>query len=73
MTAQEAVETIGAILERVAELPERAGDFAASVEEKLIDMAVWIEKNGAVTLSQQPAIENVDAGVAKWLEGEASG
>jgi len=51
----------------VEELQDRAFDFGASVEEKVYDIAEWIEENEHVTDAQLNALENMHGGVARWL------
>lgn len=67
--ALEASTQIGEILSRIADLPEEADDFAASVTEKLESMAEWIEENAHVTPKMKTAIDNMGAAVAKWEKG----
>lgn len=54
-------------VEEAETLPERAEDFAASVVEKLEDIAAWVEDNEHITEAQQTAVENMRAGIEKWL------
>lgn len=61
------VEQVGEILEKLDDLPDRAIDFREGVEEKLRGMLTWMEKNQHVTPKMVTAIENMAAGVDKWL------
>lgn len=56
------------ILGKIDELPERAEDFAASVQEKVEDIARWIEDSEKVTEAQCVALDNIQAGVEAWLQ-----
>lgn len=64
---QSALDEIDGALESVGELPERAEDFADSVRDRLLSIQVWIEGNEHVTDDQWSAIENMAAGIARWL------
>ena len=63
----QALTDIDEILETLPDLPERAFDFASSVHDTLENMRDWIVENEHVTDPQVAAIENIDAGVQKWL------
>lgn len=65
---EEAIEQCEAILLSVDDLPERAEDFGISIAEKVNDIKAWIEKNEHVTEAQQEALDNMESGVARWLE-----
>ena len=45
---------------------ERAEDFYASVTDKLRDFIAWAEENDHATDKMWRAVENMEAGVAKW-------
>jgi hypothetical protein len=62
-----ALERCCEITRMVEELQDRAFDFGASVEEKVYDIAEWIEENEHVTDAQLNALENMHGGVARWL------
>ncbi|MBN1250155.1 MAG: hypothetical protein JXC32_20995 [Anaerolineae bacterium] len=47
---------------------DRAQDFADSVEERLDGFAEWIETNEHVTPKQEEAIDNIIAGIGRWLD-----
>ena len=65
---EDALEQCQAIEELIDDLPERAEDFADSVLEKIQSIASWIEEKEHVTEGQLAAIENMHAGVSRWLE-----
>lgn len=64
---QQAIKDIDEILETLPDLPERAFDFASGVSDTLESIRAWILENEHVTEPQADAIENIDAGVQKWL------
>ena len=49
------------------QVPERGEDFAASVMEKVQSIADWIEANESVTADQAEALDNMQAGVERWI------
>jgi hypothetical protein len=63
---EEALELCKELLAELADLPERAEDFVASVEEKVLSIMGWIEENEHVTPKQIKALENMLAGTTKW-------
>lgn len=65
---EEALQTIAETLEMLDQLPEEAGEFATSVNEKLTNMRTWIESKGRVTEKMSAAIENMHKGALRWLE-----
>ena len=67
---EDALALCDEIRELLDDLPERADDFAASVEEKVDDMAEWIADNEHVTPAQLQALENMKAGCERWLGRE---
>jgi len=60
------IESIEGILEQ---LPDEASDFVASVTEKLNSMREWIEKKHWVTDKMVNAIDSMENGAMRWLEG----
>lgn len=50
------------------DIPERGEDFAAGVQATLNDIADWIGENEHITEPQIEAIENMRAGINKWLD-----
>jgi hypothetical protein len=62
-----AIEFCDELLEDARTLPERAEDFATSIVEKVEDMKEWIEMNWRVTEGIANALENMRAGVDRWL------
>lgn len=67
MDYEEAIELCDEILASLEDLPEQAEDFSDSVYEKVTSMRVWIEENERVTDKMISALENIQAGVSKWL------
>ena len=55
------------ILEKITDLPERAEDFAISVEQKTNSIIKWVEDNDHATEKQINSLQNMNAGVDKWL------
>lgn len=49
-------------------IPERGEDFANSVIEKTESMMEWIDSNSRVTEKMAEALENMRAGVDRWLK-----
>lgn len=68
MEANEALELANSILKDLGDLPEEAAEFAESVERKVTDMAEWIESKDHCTEKQSTALQNMRAGVDRWLE-----
>jgi hypothetical protein len=62
-----AVELCKELTAELADLPERAENFAASVEEKVLSIQEWIEENKHVTTKQLEALQNMQSGVSRWL------
>lgn len=56
------------ICELIEDLPETAFDFGESVGEKVRGIAQTIERTNEVTKPQQSALDNMQAGVERWLE-----
>lgn len=65
---KEALELAQFILDHADDLPDRAEEFAESVREKAASMKEWIQAHNRVTNMQFQALENMQAGVEKWLE-----
>ncbi len=55
------------ILELIPDLPEKAEEFGASVEEKTLNIKEWIETNNMVTPAQIKALKNMMKGLSKWF------
>jgi hypothetical protein len=58
------------LLDLCEELPERADDFRASVEEKAHSILDAIEQFDRCSKAQYQALQNMLSGVKKWLERE---
>jgi len=58
------------ILSKLPDLPSKAGDFAASVENKLQGMIDWMEKTCRVTEKMEGAIDRMGNGVDAWLDND---
>jgi hypothetical protein len=67
MEPDEALDLAEEILTDLDDLPERAEDFKESVLEKVTGMKDWIEEHQAVTEKMATALQNIRAGVDKWL------
>ena len=66
---EESLELAQETLKKLDDLPEAAEDFSISVEEKLKSMIEGIEEYSDVTEPVAQAIENMAAGVDRWLVG----
>ena len=65
---EDALEEITEALGDLVELPERAEEFACSVQEKLQDIGCWIGDNQHVTDGQLAAISNMRSGIDRWMK-----
>lgn len=63
-----ALEQCDLIISLCDDLPERADDFRDSIESKVGDIALWLEENERVTEAQLEALDNMEAGVRRWLD-----
>jgi hypothetical protein len=63
---EDAIELCKELLAELADLPVRAENFVASVEEKILSIMEWIEENEHVTDKQLQAIRNMMSGAIKW-------
>jgi hypothetical protein len=61
------LEDIEAALADVPDLPDRAEEFANSVDEKLRSIHEWVTEHDHITDAQQDAVANMISGVDKWL------
>lgn len=68
MEVKEANDLAEELLKRCEELPERAADFYESVTDKVRGIRETINKYNKVTPRQESALENMYAGVERWLE-----
>lgn len=66
--AEEAIGICDQIASAVGDLPDRASDFGISVSEKAASIRESIERTGRVTDGQFVALENMLAGVNRWLD-----
>lgn len=62
-----AIEQCERIIEACEELPSRAEDFGIGVAEKTAEIQATIEESKRVTIGQQEALDNMEAGVNRWL------
>jgi len=67
MDWEEALTFCKDLLNDIDDLPERAEDFAESVREKVESIQEFVEDAELVTARQVEALENIRAGVDKWL------
>jgi len=56
------------LLDRLEELPERASDFATSVEEKVKSMRDWVNDKQHVTQPIRESLDNMAKGAERWLD-----
>jgi len=63
-------ERCSVVLAKLADLPERAEDFAEGAEAKVVSMCAWAEESGFATEKMANAVENIGAGADRWLERE---
>lgn len=54
------------VVVRAQDLPPRAADFVDGILEKLTDMREWAVEHAHVTEKMQTALDNIEAGVARW-------
>lgn len=64
----EALDQCDRIADLCEQVPERGEDFASSVLEKVESIRDWIEENDHVTEKQLKSLENMEAGVLRWVE-----
>lgn len=62
-----AIELCNEIIDKLEELPEAAEDFADSVRDKVLDIHEWIDSRNHCTKSQYGSLENMLAGVERWI------
>ena len=62
-----AIEFCVELISDANDLPERAEDFAHSVVEKAESMMEWIDTESRVTEKMAGALENMRAGVDRWM------
>lgn len=62
-----AIEQCERIIEACEELPERAEDFGMGVIDTTRGILETIETSKHVTSNQQEALDNMEAGVNRWL------
>jgi hypothetical protein len=55
------------LLRKLDDLPERAEEFAVSVQATLESMAGWIEEHEHVTEKQNAALDNIDDAIDRWM------
>ena len=71
---EEVVEQCGNICDKIDDAPsdvwDKAFDFFESVREKAKDMGETIRKSCRVTQGQKNALDNMEAGVDRWLEND---
>lgn len=64
---EEGIKLCNEILDLIEELPESAEEFKDSVQTKVLDIHQWIDSRNHVTEAQMSALENMLAGVEKWI------
>lgn len=65
--AKAAIALCKVLIEKCADLPERAEDFGNSVTEKAESVMAWVDEHRHVTPAQMGMLENMERGVDKWL------
>lgn len=65
-TWEDFVEAARECVDGLDDLPERAGDFADSVREKLESMMGWAEEHKVATAAMWTALRNMEAGADRW-------
>ena len=63
----EVLEQCDNILASCDEIPEEGEEFTLSVSEKVESIRDWCKAHGGVTEAQQQALDNMEAGVDRWL------
>jgi len=61
------LEQVEAIIEMTEQLPSDGFKFGESVADKCADIGDSIERHRQVTPAQKEALDNMEAGVARWL------
>jgi hypothetical protein len=67
-SAEEAVAIADEALELIDDLPDAAYDFGESVKEKIESIRSTIIERDRVTDKQFSALENMKAGIERWLD-----
>lgn len=67
MEWEDADELCDEILADIEDIPEAGADFAESVRDKVESIQATIQGNANATDRQVAALENIHAGVKKWL------
>lgn len=65
---EHALEVIEEALASLDDLPERAEDFRESVRDKLESICDWVAEHESITGAQATAVNNMIAGIERWLE-----
>lgn len=66
--AEEALSLCDTILADAEQVPSAGFEFAESVCEKVRSIRETIESSGRVTQGQANALENMHAGIVRWIE-----
>jgi hypothetical protein len=67
MNDEEALALADGILGDLDSIPDQGEDFRESVREKVEGMREWIEEHMQVTAKMVVALENMRAGVNRWM------
>lgn len=62
-----AIELCNEILDKLDELPEAAEEFSDSIKNKVLDIHEWVDSRNHCTKAQMGALENMLAGVERWI------
>lgn len=68
--AADAIDQCDHILTLCDDVPERAGDFATEIMEKVQSVRDWVEEHDHVTPKQSAALDGWERGIAKWVDRE---
>ncbi len=68
LRVEEALELVDSIVDGCGQIPERGQEYAESVSERATDIGRTIEERQFVTDKQMSALENMLAGVNRWIE-----
>ena len=69
-TLADFLETCKDLLSRAGDLPSRADDFADGVSERIRGMLAWANEHDHVTPAMWSAVDNIEAGIARWEDRE---
>jgi hypothetical protein len=56
------------LLNMLENLPEKAGDFASGVREKLESIRLWVQDHDKVTPKMLTSLQNMQRGAERWVK-----